>query len=407
MRRIFLRALLAATALAGVGHTAWADQAAPLRLCADPANLPFSTASEVAAKAGAPGLYVEIGEAVAGALGRKMTTVWSLSYFGKRNLGATLLAGQCDFAVGLPLVDDFMGPRVIFSQPIMSIGYAIATRGTASVATLADLDGKRVAVQFASPPQSLLATHDAIQAVTVMDPDEGMQLLAAGRVDAAFVWGPSAGYANHALLHDSFAVWPVDGPQMRYRSAIGFARSSKALRDQVDAVLPALTPVISALIAKYAVPDYQGSARALSEHAPFDGASVTLVAQTQTADAAAPVASPTPAPADAPPAVEAKAEEAPKPADAPADAAAVDPVAEGREIFNGTCGHCHGPDAIQSERRINLRLLRHRYGDQTQEVFHTTVTKGRPAKGMPTWEGIFTEDDFTKIYAFLSTLQEQ
>ena len=58
---------------------------------------------------GAPGLYVEIGHAVAEALGRPMETVWSLSYFGKRNIRTTLLAGQCDLVVGLPADSDFMG----------------------------------------------------------------------------------------------------------------------------------------------------------------------------------------------------------------------------------------------------------------------------------------------------------
>ena len=69
---------------------------------------------------GAPGLYVEIGHAVAEALGRPMETVWSLSYFGKRNLRTTLLAGQCDLAVGLPAEADFMGPRLIFTRTILS-----------------------------------------------------------------------------------------------------------------------------------------------------------------------------------------------------------------------------------------------------------------------------------------------
>ena len=61
---------------------------------------------------------------------------------------------------------------------------------------------------------------------------------------------------------------------------------------------------------------------------------------------------------------------------------------------------------MQSERQINLRLLRHRYGEDMNDVFKTTVTKGRPAKGMPTWEGVFTEQDFAKIYAFLETVQD-
>jgi cytochrome c5 len=81
-------------------------------------------------------------------------------------------------------------------------------------------------------------------------------------------------------------------------------------------------------------------------------------------------------------------------------------ASKGRDIFNSTCAHCHGPDAVQSERWINLRLLRHRYGGDMQEVFHKTVTKGRPAKGMPTWENVFTGNDFSKIYAFLGTIQE-
>src|SRR5262249_11315414 len=55
-------------------------------------------------------------------------------------------------------------------------------------------------------------------------------------------------------------------------------------------------------------------------------------------------------------------------------------LASGREVFNGICAHCHGPDAIQAERRINLRLLKRRYGDEMDEKFRYTVTHGRPDK---------------------------
>ena len=81
-------------------------------------------------------------------------------------------------------------------------------------------------------------------------------------------------------------------------------------------------------------------------------------------------------------------------------------VADGRTIFNGTCNHCHGPDAIQAVRKINLRLLHHRYGGAMDQVFHFTVTHGREAKGMPNWSGVFTDDDFAKILAFLHSVQE-
>jgi len=85
----------------------------------------------------------------------------------------------------------------------------------------------------------------------------------------------------------------------------------------------------------------------------------------------------------------------------------VDPVkvAAGREVFNSTCAHCHGPDAVAADRKINLRLLQHRYGEKMDEVFHFTVTHGRLDKGMPNWTGVFTEEDFANILAFLHTVQ--
>ncbi len=378
MRPAFSAALVLGTALLGAAPDSHA--AAPLRLCADPDNLPFSTASAAAGQAGAPGLYVEIGQAVAGALGRPMETVWSLSYFGKRNLRTTLLAGQCDFAVGLPAVDDFIGPAVIFTRPFISVGYAIATPRDRPVAKLGDFDGKRVAVQFNSSPQSLLATRPAVTSVTVMDPDEGMQLLADRKVDAAFVWGPSAGYDNRTSLHDGFRVVSVDGSQMRFGAAIGFSRKNGALRDEVDAALPALAERIAALAEKYALPTGPGVQLAAADTAP------AALAQQAAAEAAQPV----------------NAEATPPLAAEPVHEGA----AEGRSLFNQTCSHCHGPDAVQSERRINLRLLRRRYGDDRENVFHTTVTNGRPNKGMPTWGGVIPDDDIAKIYAFLDTVQE-
>lgn len=91
----------------------------------------------------------------------------------------------------------------------------------------------------------------------------------------------------------------------------------------------------------------------------------------------------------------------------PAVPTAADPakVAAGREVFNSTCAHCHGPDAVAADRKINLRLLQHRYAERMDEVFHFTVTHGRLDKGMPNWSGVFTEEDFANILAYLHTVQ--
>ena len=76
-------------------------------------------------------------------------------------------------------------------------------------------------------------------------------------------------------------------------------------------------------------------------------------------------------------------------------------------MFNSTCAHCHGPDAVEGERRIDLRRLTLRYDDGAHNMFWKTVHEGRPAKGMPTWKGVFTDEQFTEIWAFLSSVQSK
>ncbi|MGY4827754.1 c-type cytochrome [Sphaerotilaceae bacterium SBD11-9] len=363
MKAIQLLGLLAAL----VCGAASAQAAAPLRLCADPANLPFSSNAPEAAQQGTPGLYVEVAQAVAQALGRPLETVWSLSYFGKRNLRNTLLAGQCDLAVGLPAVSDFMGPRVVFTRPILTLGYALVVAKDRPIGGIDDLRGLRVAVQFNSPPQGLLAARSDIISITAMDPEEAMRKLAAGEADAAFVWGPSAGYINHSALQDRFKLVAIEAPQMQFPAAIGVARKQAALRDEIDATLPALAPTIQALSAKYAVAMGPGLALA----------NAGLVQAVSTATAS-------PAQAEA-----ARGE-----------------AAKGREIFNGTCAHCHGPNAVVEDRKINLRRLQIKYPGQMEEVYFATVTNGRPTKGMPAWKEVFKPQDFVDILAYLKTLQE-
>ena len=147
-----------------------------------------------------------------------------------------------------------MGPRVIFSKPLLSLGYALATPKTAPASDLDNLSGHRVAVLFASPPQTLLAERSDIQTVTVLSPEEGMHDLVEGKVDAAFVWGPSAGWINHNELHDSYRVVPIAGPHMRWQAAVGFSSDQAELRDSVDRALAELGRAIETLKVKYGFP---------------------------------------------------------------------------------------------------------------------------------------------------------
>jgi ABC-type amino acid transport substrate-binding protein/mono/diheme cytochrome c family protein len=370
-----------------------ADEATPFRLCADPTNLPFSSDSP-----SQPGFYVEIGQALAQALGRPISYDWYKSYFGKRTVRVTLLGKQCDAMIGLPRSEDFMGPAVIFSGVFAKEGYALVTAKDQTIGAADDLRGKRVAVQFATTPQNLLASRDDIEKVTVLSPEEGMKALDEGKADVAFIWGPVAGWLNKTVYQDRYRIETTEGEGLSWDTAVGFAKGSTELRDRVDALLPQLERTIADLAVKYGLPAGQpvrfGAAEtnvklALSEptaiHVPpgtttgtGTGASVVQIANVS--------------------ASETKGDAAPPAAEA---------VGAGKEIFNGTCAHCHGPDAIQSERKIDLRLLQHRYGDDMRATFWATVHEGRPAKGMPAWKEVFTDDQFESIYSFLLTVQTE
>ena len=61
---------------------------------------------------------------------------------------------------------------------------------------------------------------------------------------------------------------------------------------------------------------------------------------------------------------------------------------------------------MQSERRIDLRQLRRRYGEEMHDKYWTTVHEGRPAKGMPSWKEVFDDGQLEDIYAYLSTVSD-
>ena len=362
--------LAAPAPVAGADEVKPLDAKPPLRFCADPTNLPFS--SDDPSK---PGFYLEFGQALAQALGRPVTYDWYKSYFGKRTVRVTLLGKQCDAMIGLPLSDDFMGPAVIFSKPLITEAYALVSAKGSKIESIDDLKGKRVAVQYLSTPQNLLAQRDEVEKVTVLSPEEGMKVLDQGKADVAFVWGPVAGWLNKTEYGDRYAIQSTEGPGLSWISAIGFAKTSKELRDQVDAALPGLEATVASLIVKYGFPTdkpvkFSAAESAMKSVAETETPTVVLAQLTTTAAASTP-----------------------------------EEVKAGREVYNGTCAHCHGPDAIQSERHIDLRRLQRRYGSEMRDKYWLTVHEGRPSKGMPPWKEVFTDEQLNNVYAYLLTVQ--
>ncbi len=339
------------------------EEAAPFRLCADPDNLPFSSTSEAT-----PGFYIELGRDIAQALKRPFQPVWVPTYNTKRQVRLKMLAGQCDGFAGVPDDASFMGPRLIFSRPIVQLGYALVAPPALGVSSVADLRGHRVAVQWSSPPQDLLAGENDVQTVTVLSPEEAMQDLRDNKADAAFIWGATAGWLNTTVMHGAYRIVPVEGDHMQWSAAIAFPRDRTALRDDVDRALTGLDTI-------HQRPRGQiwFSRRFRNRSQRRRGHNRRRKAIRHQRRRVAPNA---------------------------------EDIAAGQKLFNENCAHCHGPNAVQGEQRRNLRLLRQRYGEEMPKTFIFTVTHGRVSKGMPNWSGIITNDEFQKILAFLTSVQE-
>lgn len=351
-----------------------------LRVCADPDNLPFSKDSGPER-----GLYVELTELIGERLSSKVEYSWWLSFNQKRTLRNTLLAGNCDAYVALPSEPAYMGKRIIETSPFLTLGYAVVTRD-AAIKSVGDLRDKRIGVQFGSTPQIYFAEKGNFQTTTEKNSEDLLADLDQKRIDAAFLWGPEAGYLNKTKYGGRFHIRPVEGEDMTGKVAIGVKAGRENLVLQLNKALDDLKPQIQKLAEKYAFP--AGEALTLasadlpsalrSDHArndlkhwPDQQAMVIKVA-----DAIA--ATPDPSMPDA---------------------------AHGQEIFNGHCSHCHSQDGHSPLAERDLRRLKSRYDDKWLEVAQQTILGGRIESGMPSWTGVLSDQEIASILKFLETQQ--
>ena len=348
--------------------------AAPLRVCADPDNLPFTSADP-----NEKGLYLEVAELLAARLGTVMEPLY-VRDTGMRGLRQTLAAGRCDVFFGLPYRPDGPARSIRLTRPFLEVGYAVVAPRAFVFQRLADLDGHSVGVQFASTPQTLLSARDAVRMVTFKTAEDAVDAVGKREVETAFVWGPSAGYrAARRNLLGELKVVSTTGLGLRGSAAVALRAADQDLRERLDHAIDAARLEILELAEKY--------------HVPLD-APVDLEAA-PVADTAEPAPTPTPP--------------APAPSDGKVnpyrgDAAA---VVAGRTLFNVHCSHCHSPNAQSPDPTRDLRRLNLRYGDRVNDVFFVTVTWGRLDKGMPVWGLILDEDTIWKIKTFLESVQKK
>ena len=235
-----------------------------LRVCADPANLPFSNER-------GEGFENKIAELLAERMSVPVAYTWYPQTIGfVRN---TLNAHLCDLVIGVGSADE----QVQNTNPYYRSTYVLAHR-TADGAKFADLASPtmqqaRIGVVAPTPPVDLLVEHGllgrirsyALPADTRVD-NPGRQMiedLAAGRIDVALLWGPIAGYwAARQPVAITLAPLENDRPGLRldYRISMGVRRDEPDWKHEINDLIRQLQPEIDRILLDYGVPllDRQG-----------------------------------------------------------------------------------------------------------------------------------------------------
>ena len=371
-----MRVLIAATAavvlLAGAVERAAAN---PFRVCLDPENPPFSMA-----EGEQRGIYFDLATRIAERLGRPLEVVWWPTAIGKRAIRLKLLSGECEAMMGVPFVKGLMGPKVKVAGPLLDLGYAFVFREETPIRDIGDLAGRRVAVVFNTSAANALATRDDIEIVTVREPEAALELLLDERVDAAFVWDAVAGWYDRTRAKGKLYLVGIEGPRMRWQSAIGVARGNEALRDRLQEMLPDLALDIDYLSKLYGL-----------------GLDATI-RWDWLAAAAAPSGSD---------------DDLRRGGKEPGlrRAALSGDTEQGRRLFDAVfgCAHCHGPGAVAPDRPRDLRRMRDRYGAKWPEVYWRTVLEGRTRTRsglvMPAWKDAASREELSAILAWLDSIQ--
>ena len=266
--RRFGRVVAAATALAVISGVAAGPAGAQtsdlvsstaLRVCADPANMPFSN------EAG-EGFENRIAELLGRELGRPVRYTWFPQATGF--IRRTLFEGRCDVVIGYAQGDEM----VLNTNHYYTSAYVLVTRpdsDLADVGTLADprLAGRRIGVVAGTPPTSHMTRHGLIGHARpyglMVDrrsesPNEQMvAALRAGEIDAAVMWGPIGGsYA--ARGGPALKVTPLlreeGAPRLFYRITMGVRPGEVVWKRELNSLIRRNQAEIDAILTEFGVP---------------------------------------------------------------------------------------------------------------------------------------------------------
>ncbi len=231
-----------------------------LRVCADPANMPFSNKKK-------EGFENKIAELLGQKLGVPVLYTWFPQATGF--IRQTLRARRCDLVIGYAQGHELVQNTNHYYRSAYAIVYA-KDGGLDGLESLDDprLKEKSIGVVAGTPPATVLALNGLLGKVrpyqlTVdtryTSPAEDMiEDLAAGEIDAALLWGPMAGYYAKKTGGKSLAVVPLvkesKGPRMAFRITMGIRPREPDWKHQLNDLIAKHQDEINAILLDFGVP---------------------------------------------------------------------------------------------------------------------------------------------------------
>ena len=268
--RVAARAIALALAFGGACVCAEETRTA-FRPCIDPANLPFANTKGEGFENRIAGLFAQkLGLPVqAYALPQRMNFI--------RNTLRYRLPGQdfrCDIVMSVPAGFDQVWTTIPYYRSTYALVYPKG-KGLDEVRTGNDLfalpadrrSKLRIGIHDKSPASAWLVKHgleEQARPYQMLSPDPDQypgqiidKELAQGRIDAAIVWGPIAGYYAKRVEGVDLAVIPLKsepGVKFDYEIAMGVRYGEREWKETVDKLITDNRAAITAILREYGVP---------------------------------------------------------------------------------------------------------------------------------------------------------
>jgi ABC-type amino acid transport substrate-binding protein len=209
-----------------------------LLACADPYSFPSSVQN-----GDPPGYDVEIMREIAKRGGMRLEMVWADTGTRggtSRAFRNSILKKRCDVFVGLSDSgdEDMLMGQLEFTKPYLGMGYVLVVQGKAlNMKTLTELkDAKiKVGVPMSTPIDDYLFTR-GIDRSLFLDNRRIMQAMAAGEIDAAFVWATAISVARQEFPDAKFHMVEGYVPEADQRWNLNYVvrKQDKSLMKFID-----------------------------------------------------------------------------------------------------------------------------------------------------------------------------